>query len=158
MGFNWKLKALAALPFILIIISGVVASKIDVKYKMTQEEMEILGFQITDVKLPKGKEVTDRSLAIPTLIEKIMGEREAPHVKGEKKKEPVQLVVTMIIMSEKGSMAIVNNMVVKEGDSVSGQKILTIESNRILVEYTISPDPKSKSKTINKGTKWVNLS
>jgi hypothetical protein len=156
-AFPWKLKALAILPFILIVVSGVLASRMEVEYKLTPAEQEILGFEVKDVKLPKRKEVTERALKIPNLIEKVMGHKEPPPRKGEKKKEPAKLTVTMIIISEKGSMAIVNGMVVKEGDSVAGQKILTIESGRILVEYTIPQDPKSKKKTATKGTKWVNL-
>ncbi len=159
MGLNWQLKALAALPFLLVIAAVMLATNLNVKYTMTEEEMEILGFEVSNVRLAKGKEVTDRSLAVPTLIEKIMGQRDAPQVKGvQKKKEEVKLLVTMIILSEKGSMAIVNNTVVREGDSIVGQKILKIESNKILVEYTIAPDPNSKTKTKTKGTKWVNLS
>jgi hypothetical protein len=161
MRLNWKLKALVVLPFIFIIVAVVLASKLDVKYKMTQEEQEILGFEVTDARIAEGKKVTERLLQVPTLIEKIMGQRSAPKVKGgqqQKKKEEVKLLVTMIIVSEKGSMAIVNNIVVKEGDSILGQKILKIEGNRILVEFTKEPDPNSKTKTITKGTKWVNLS
>lgn len=158
MGFTWKLKLLAILPFIFIIASGMIASNIKVKYEMSQEELEILGFEVRDVSLPKRKEVTERSLAIPTLIEKVMGRRDAPLPSAaEQKKQQVKLTITMILISEKGSTAIINGMVVKEGDTVAGQKILQIESNRVLVEYSLLPDEKRKTKTKSKGTKWVNL-
>jgi hypothetical protein len=156
-AFPWKLKALAILPLILVIVAGVLATKIGVEYKFTPEEQEILGFKVRDVKLPKSKEVTERSLKIPNLIEKVMGRKAPTPQKGAKKQEPIQLSVTMIIISEKGSMAIVNGMVVKEGDSVAGQKILQIESGRILVEYSLTQDSKSKKRTATKGTKWINL-
>lgn len=156
-AFPWKLKALAILPLILIIVSGVLATRLGVEYKLTPEEKEILGFEVRSVKLPKSKEVTERSLKIPNLIEKIMGHKAPAPKKGVKQKEPAKLSITMIIISEKGSMAIVNGQIVKEGDSVAGQKILQIESGRILVEYRLVQDPKSKKRTGTKGTKWINL-
>jgi hypothetical protein len=161
MGLTWKLKILIVLPFVLIIASAIIASKIDVKYEMTQEELQILGFEMKSVSLPKRKTVTERALKIPTLIEKIMGQRDVapPPSAAKQKAQEVQLKVTMIIISEKGSMAIVNGTVVKEGDSVAGSKILQIESGRILVEYTITPVEGSKRKAQpTKGTKWINLS
>lgn len=159
MGFPLKLKLLAFLPVILIIAAVFAALKIDVEYKMTAEDKQILGFEATTVSLPQRKEVTDKTLEMPTLIEKVMGYREAVPTDDEKKKvqEQVQLVVTMIIISDKGNMAIVNGMVVREGDTVANQTIIQIEAGRILVEYALSPGEKGKTKTITKGTKWVNL-
>lgn len=159
MGFTLKLKLLAILPVILIIAAAFAALKVDVEYKMTKEDKQILGFEITDVSLPQRKEVTDKTLETPTLIEKVMGYREAVPSDDQMKKvqEQIQLVVTMIIMSEKGNMAIVNGEVLIEGGTVANQTILQIEPGRILVEYTLSPGEKGKTKTITKGTKWVNL-
>ncbi|MBI4843508.1 MAG: hypothetical protein HY809_04195 [Nitrospirae bacterium] len=158
MKLDIKLISLAVLPFILMAAAAMVAAKMDITYKMTKEEQEILGFELKDVSIPERKEVTDKMLQVPTLIEKIMGEREYVPTEEEKKQQEVQLVVTMIIVSERGSMAIVNGMVVMEGDSIGDQKILKIESDKILVEYSAMPDSKNKTKTKTKGTKWVNLS
>lgn len=159
MGFTLKLKLLALLPFILIIAAGYAAYNINVAYEMTAEDKQILGFEVQNVSLPERKAVTDKALEMPTLIEKVMGYREAVPSAEDKKKAPeqVQLIVTMIIVSDKGNMAIVNGTVVREGDSVANQTIIQIEPARILVEYALSPGEKGKTKTNTKGTKWVNL-
>lgn len=159
MGFTLKLKLLALLPFILIIAAGYAAYKIDVEYKMTPEDQEILGFEVTKVSLPERKEVTDKTLEMPTLIEKVMGYREAVPSEEDKKKAPeqVQLIVTMIVVSDKGNIAIVNGEVVREGSVVANQTIIQIEPDKILVEYALAPGEKGKTKTNTKGTKWVNL-
>lgn len=137
MDRNMKIKI--ALPFLLIIISLAAVKLINFKPALTSSEMRILGFvpDRMDIEQRRPFEV-DRDLGSPI---EIAGKKEfpsaplstvAPQVSAEAEK-PLELKISMIVVSEGRRMAIVNGLVVKEGDSVGIARIAKIEKNRILI-------------------------
>ncbi|MFN3479874.1 MAG: hypothetical protein ACK415_05765 [Thermodesulfovibrionales bacterium] len=134
---NTKIKI--ALPFLLIIISLAAVKFINFKPALTSEEMKILGFvsDRMDIEERRPFEV-DRDLGSPIEIAR---KKEfpstalstvAPQVSAEAEK-PLELKISMIVVSEGRRMAIVNGLVVKEGDGVGIARIAKIEKNRILM-------------------------
>lgn len=134
---NMKIKI--ALPFLLIIISLAIVRLINFKPALTPEEMRILRFvpEKMDIEDRRPFEV-DRDLGSPIEIVKKKGfppaplSTVAPQVPAEAEK-PLELKISMIVVSEGHRMAIVNGLVVKEGDGIGIARIARIEKNRILI-------------------------
>ncbi|GAB4416304.1 MAG: hypothetical protein OHK0032_12370 [Thermodesulfovibrionales bacterium] len=136
MDRNMKIKI--ALPFLLIIISLAAVKLINFKPALTPEEIRILGF------VPERMDIEERqpfeiNKDIRSPIE-IVKKKEfpstplsavAPQVSEPEK--PLELKISMIVVSEGRRMAIVNGLVVKEGDGISSAKVAKIEKNRILI-------------------------
>lgn len=162
-----RMKIQMALPFLLIIVSLFAAKIISFKPTLTPAEMRMLGFVPEKIDI-RGKEpfTVSRDLKSPFEMAKappagypsvplsaVAPQTPAgakPHL--EPAKPPSELRVSMILVTEGRRMAIVNGLVIKEGDSVAGMRVTKIEKNRILLkEVKPSPDDKPAE------TRWIYL-
>jgi hypothetical protein len=135
-----KLKIQIVLPFLLILISLSTMRLINFKPAITPSERQILEF------IPEMLEIDERQPLIISEDLKSPIEIVKTPAKGfpsiplsalvpemEAEEESYRLNASMIVISKR-KMAIMNGLVVKEGDSIGGMKILKIEKDRILLK------------------------
>lgn len=143
-----RMKIQMALPFLLIIISLFAAKIISFKPTLTPAEMRMLGFVPEKIDIREKEPFTvSRDLKSPFETAKappgypsvplsaVAPQTPAgakPHL--EPAKPPSELRVSMILVTEGRRMAIVNGLVVKEGDGIATMRIAKIERNRILLK------------------------
>jgi len=134
------MKIKIAMPFLLIIVSLVAVRWVHFKPSLSPAEARLLGFT------PEKIDIYER---LPFEVNKDLGspieitkKREfpsmplsaiAPQVLAEPEK-PLELKVSMIIVVGEGRrMAIVNGLVVREGESIGSARITKIEKDRLLI-------------------------
>lgn len=140
-------KIQIALPFIVILISLIIGKFLYLnpfEPPLTQVEKKILGFvpERFDVKGERHAGVADE-LASPFEIKK----RDFPSVSlsdltpqgAQADSELEKLKLTMIIIGQnRRNLAIVNGLVLKEGDIIGDMKLERIEKNRILLKSILA--------------------
>ncbi|HCC68605.1 MAG TPA: hypothetical protein DEP99_01825 [Nitrospiraceae bacterium] len=156
---------LIATPFLLIIISLLTMKLIDFKPPLTSEERRVAVFVSEKVELPERRQITAvKDLRSPIEIVKVAPPlQDFPLVplltiappNGERPLElnaerPLELKVSMIVVGERRRMAIVNGLVVNEGDSIGRMRITKIERNRILLTG-------DREQNVEQRTRWVYL-
>jgi len=133
------MKIKIALPFLLIVVSLAAVRWVNFKPALTPAEARILGFspERLDIEERPPFEV-NRDLGSPIEITK---KREfpptplsavAPRVEAVQER-PLELKVSMIVVGEGRRMAIVNGLVVREGDGIGPAKVAKIEKDRLLI-------------------------
>lgn len=135
-----QLMILAIAPFILIPAAGIIAMKINLEPQLTPNELKVLEFTEDEIGLTE-RETSAIKRALRSPMEIVTKETEAPLVT-TKEEDKIDLKISMIVITKRGGMAIVNGMVVSVGDSVEGLKIARIEKNRILLDD-------------NRGKRWI---
>jgi len=160
MGRSMKIQI--ALPFLFIMTSLLLPKLINFQPALTPNEMRLLKFVPEKIDIYERQPLTlSGDLKSPVEIVKAPAKgfpsiplsAVAPQTPAEAKPhlEPA-LKVSMIVLSEGRRMAIVNGLVIKEGDSVAGMRVTKIEKNRILLkEVKPSPDDKPAE------TRWIYL-
>lgn len=150
-----KMKIHIALPFFLIIASLLISKLITFQPLLTTNEMRLLSFVPEKINLNERQPLTlseDLKSPMETVKAPAKGfpsiplSTVAPQTPAEAEK-PSEIKVSMIAVSEQKKIAIVSGIVTKEGDSISGMKVLRIEKDRILL----------KDIRQNGGTKWAYL-
>ncbi len=134
-----QLIVLAIAPFILIPAAGIIAMKINLEPQLTPNELKVLEFTEDEIGLTE-RETSAIKTVLRSPMEIVTKETGAPLVTTEEDK--IDLKISMIVITKRGGMAIVNGMVVTVGDSVEGLKIARIEKNRILLND-------------NRGKRWI---
>ncbi|MEW6162906.1 MAG: hypothetical protein AB1606_06310 [Nitrospirota bacterium] len=129
---------LIVLPFLLIIVSLLTMKLINFKPALTPEEMRMAGFVPERIELPeRGRITAVKDLRSPIEIVKAPPQGFPPvplsAMAPQNGEKPVELKVSMIVVSEGRRMAIMNGLVVNEGDSIGRIRITKIERNRILL-------------------------
>lgn len=154
------MKIQIALPFLMIIVSLLTMRFISFKTPMTPGELRMIGYVPEEIEMQERQPfIVERELKSPFGIVKtptvgypsVSLSALAPEVP-EEIKPPPELKVSLILVTEGRRMAIMNGLVVKEGDSIAGMKIEKIEKNRILLkEFRPSRIDKQEE------TRWVYL-
>jgi hypothetical protein len=127
-----KTRVFIALPLVIIIILAVSGFYVPYDGGISAAEMEVLDFR------PSALKIITKTIISRTI------NREGPfdfaHVKpapghdsfsGENKPETN---ISLIVISGEKKMAVIDGRTVREGDSIGGMRIATIESNRILLK------------------------
>jgi hypothetical protein len=127
-----KTRIFIALPLVFIIVLAVSAFYLSFDRVVSDTEMEVLDFR------PSALKIITKTIISRTI------NREGPfdfaYVKpapghdslsGENKPETN---VSLIVISGKNKIAVVDGRTVKEGDSIGGMRIAKIESDRILLK------------------------
>lgn len=150
-----KMMIQIALPFFLIIMSLIISKFITFQPLLTTKEMGILNSVPDKINLNERQPLM-LSEDLKSPMEMIKAPAKgfpsiplsaiAPQTSAEVEK-PSEIKVSMIAVSEQKKIAIVSGIVTKEGDSISGMKVLRIEKDRILL----------KDIRQNGGTKWAYL-
>lgn len=154
------MKIEIVLPFLMIIVSLLIVRLISFKTSMTPGELRMIGYVPEDIQIRERQPfMAGRELKSPFEIVKTPTLRYpseslsalAPEVP-EGIGSPLELKVSMILVTEGRRMAIVNGLVVKEGDGIAGMRIEKIERSRILLkEFRPSHIDKQEE------TRWVYL-
>ena len=151
-----RFNILVSLPFILIIAAcfGTKAVSFE-KYIFTPNELRLLYFtpEAYELRLDAKEETRKDGFLSKTygkvkLIDFRKKSVSQKTVRGakktvRKKKAPPATQVSLIIFDKLGSLAIVNDRIVKEGDTVGGMIVKTIEEERVFLK--------------GRQTKWVYL-
>lgn len=137
-----NLKILIFLPFVLIGASLMSLKLIDFKPALTLEEMRLLGLVPERLAIPEGHtpkvyrdmrspiEVPKAPKGFPSTPLSLV----APPTTQQPVEESLKPKVSMIVVSKDRKMAIVNNLVVKEGDAIGNIRIIKIEKDRVLIK------------------------
>ncbi len=150
-----KMKMQIALPFFLIIVSLIISKLFTFQPLLTTNEMRLVNFVPEKINLYERQKLTiGEDLKSPMEMIKAPAKgfpsiplsAVAPQTPVEVQK-PSEMKVSMIAVSEQKKIAIMSGIVINEGDSISGMKVLRIEKDRILL----------KDIRQNGGTKWAYL-
>jgi hypothetical protein len=134
-----------ALPLVLIIVFVVAAYQIPLKGALSEFEIEMLTFTPSDLKV-RIKQIThkigdlDGYFDFESIVAGNATENEDDLVKENGYNDTG---LSLIVISGKKKMAIMNGKLVKEGDSINGMKIARIEEKKILLK--------------NKSSQWIYL-
>jgi hypothetical protein len=134
-----------ALPLVLIIVFVMAAYQIPLKGVLSEFEIEMLAFTPSDLKV-RIKQIThkigdlDGYFDFESIVAGNATENEDDLVKENGYNDTG---LSLIVISGKKKMAIMNGKLVKEGDRINGMKIARIEEKKILLK--------------NKSSQWIYL-
>ena len=140
-----KTGILIVLPLVLIIVFVVAAYQVSLKGALSRFETEMLAFTPSDLKV-RIKQIThkirdlDGYFDFESIVADDATENEDDLVKENGYNDTG---LSLIVISGKKKMAIMNGKLVKEGDSINGMKIARIEEKKILLK--------------NKSSQWIYL-
>lgn len=127
-----RTRAFIALPLVVIVIFAVSAFNINFDSVISDAETEVLGFR------PSALQIISKTFISRTT------NREGPfdfaHAKPATGHYSLhggntpETNVSLIVISGKKKMAVIDGRTVKEGDSIGGMRIAKIESDRILLQ------------------------
>ncbi len=140
-----KTEIFLALPLVLIIIFVVAAYQIPLKGALSGFEIELLAFTPSDLKV-RIKQITHKIRELDGYFDfKSAAADDATEDEDDLVKENGynDTGLSLIVISGKKKMAIMNGKLVKEGDSINGMKIARIEEEKILLK--------------NKSSQWIYL-
>lgn len=140
---NQKIKILIALPFLLIIASLLISLLITIPQPHTASEMKLLSFVPENVNLyERHVSIINKDLKSPINAIKAPA-KDFPSIPlsdiapqgalSASTGEPFDIKISMIVINER-KIAIANGIVIREGDSISGMKVLKIERDRVLLK------------------------
>jgi len=140
-----KAKILIIFPPILIIIFIFIATSVPFKEKLSGAEKQTLEFVPSDIKIKKREIIhVTGELKIPMdfNVSDAAGDL-SPSIEGDLVSQIGynDNALSLIVTSGKSRIAIIKGVVVKEGDSIEGIKVVKIEPQRVLLR--------------NKTTKWL---
>lgn len=146
-GLDNRLMLLIAAPFILIVISILSIRFISFKPILGPSEQRLEKFVSETTLLTEQQPFDPGGLKPFFEIKKkpLPGSMQAQAVSEERFAE---LKVSMIVESEGRRMAVINGMVIREGDNIDVMKVARIERGKVLVTYRASEDNSRK-------TKWI---
>ena len=140
-----KTGILIVLPLVLIIVFVVAAYQVSLKGALSRVETEMLAFTPSDLEV-RIKQIThkigdlDGYFDFESIVAGNATENEDDLVKENGYNDTG---LSLIVISGKKKMAIMNGKLVKEGDSINGMKIARIEGKKILLK--------------NKSSQWIYL-
>ncbi|MCX8044741.1 MAG: hypothetical protein N3B18_11545 [Desulfobacterota bacterium] len=129
-----RLKIIFATPFVAMAVSFFVAELIPFRSALTSEEQQIISFEPEDLGLPnirRTQPVIDRSR--PLNITSDQGNSEGTSAMAVQTVPPVG-TVTMIVVGGQAKMAVIDGMLVREGERIGFWTVKKIEHNRVLIE------------------------
>lgn len=155
-----KIKIQSGLPFLAIMISLSLIKLVNFKPELTPFETRMFGLVAEKIDMREMQPFSiEGDIKSPMEIVKQQPKEfpmtplssVAPQSPAEAEKiiKP-DLKVSMIVVSDSRRMAIINGMVVKEGDSVGDSRISRIEKNRILLTEHEKENKENK-------TRWLYL-
>lgn len=142
-----RLMLLIAAPFILIVISLLGIRFISFKALLYPSEQRIEKFTSETTLLTERQPFEVSGLKAPFEIKKqpLPG---APSLVAVSEEKLLELKVSLIVVSEGRRMAIINGMVIREGDNIDLMKVTRIEREKVLFTFRTSEDNSRK-------TKWI---
>ncbi len=140
-----KTEIFLALPLVLIIVFVVAAYQVPLKGALSGFEIEMLTFTPSDLKV-RIKQITHKIRELDGYFDfdsAVAYNAAADEDDLVKKNGYNDTGLSLIVISGKKKMAIMNGKLVKEGDSINGMKVARIEEEKILLK--------------NKSSQWIYL-
>lgn len=141
-------------PAAAIILCIIALSFIKFKPSLSQVEHGLLGFSYQKLQISRRQLMTVSAIDSPIRVEAVSPKVSYPQEPLEKvapiepKVEPiepeVEMKVSFILINGGRKMAIINGMVVKEGDVFNQNRVAKIEKNRVLIKD-------------KKGERWIRV-
>lgn len=140
-----SLKIMLVLPFLLIFASFGGAKMVGFESYLTEDEVELLNFEVED-KISLGMNSNNESVKSDKNIKspiKLVKKRDSnidvdsidpPLVSLMKKKKGSAYHLSVIIISEKRKVAIINDRLVNENDLIGNALIVRIDRKRVLLK------------------------
>lgn len=127
-----RTRVFIGLPLAVIIILAVLAFYVPFDSTVSDVERELLDFRPSALKI-LTKTIVARGINREGPFDFTYAKSATGHdtFHGEKKPETN---LSLIVISGDNRMAVIDGRTVKEGDSIGGMRIATIESNRILLQ------------------------
>ncbi|MDP3297014.1 MAG: hypothetical protein Q8N09_05390 [Thermodesulfovibrionia bacterium] len=130
-----KIKISIVFPVILIIILILIANSIHFKGKFSEIEMQTLKFKPSGIMLKQRESAqVSADLKSPIDFTHVGSQGLFPTVALDTLAPQAGGGLSLIVISGKSRMAIIKGVVVKEGDSIDGVKIVRIELDRVLLK------------------------
>ncbi len=138
---NNKIKLQIILPFLLIIAVLIISRFVSFQPSFSANEMKLINFTPEKINLSErqGYAISENfkspieAMKIPDKSFPTVPLSQIAPQKGDTTVEPFEIKVSMIVINEK-RLAIVNGIVIREGDSIGSLKVLKIEKDRILLK------------------------
>lgn len=127
-----KLKIALASPFLLAVMVYVIGGGISYNLALTSQERQILNFVPENLELPEVKNLLERE-KINSPIEipgQVFPSNSIQVTSGAK----LDNKVTLIVIGNYRKIAMIDGVLVREGESVGNLVVKSIESNRVLVK------------------------
>jgi ethanolamine utilization protein EutA (predicted chaperonin) len=133
MLFNRKQITVILLPFIAIILSMIALSHFKFKPALSSEEQNISKFSYKKIAVIQKQPITVTDLKSPIDLP-VIAQKDFPKIPLSEIFPRKERKVLLILISENRKMAIINDIVVKEGDIIDHGKVKKIERNRVLIK------------------------
>lgn len=143
---NNKQLILLVSPLIAVFLSIVALSNIKFKPYLSQTEQELLAFSHEKVQIIRRLPIEVPAINSPIEVA-VSSKKGYPHiplsdVAPQESEEEIK--VSFILINSKRRMAIIDGMVVNEGDIFNQKKVAKIEKNRVLIND-------------EKGERWIRI-
>jgi hypothetical protein len=127
-----KLKIALAFPFLLAVMVYFIGGGISYNLALTPQERQILNFVPENLELPEVKSLLERE-KINSPIE-IHGQVFPSNLIKVTSGAKLDNKVTLIVIGNYRKIAMIDGVLVREGESVGNLVVKSIESNRVLVK------------------------
>ena len=138
-----KTKVLTMVPVAFAIMLLVVAGNIKFEDGLSKTEYQVLDFEYRDLSIPKKEAVVPSDIFKAPLDSGRKGAKYEISEGSDIGISRADLNVSLVIVSGNSKMAIIQGVLVKEGDIIDDKKVLKIEPGRVLLK--------------NKINQWVNV-
>jgi hypothetical protein len=126
--------------FFCIIALSYIMAYIKFKPSLSPAEQELLGFSYQKTQIIQRQPITVPAIDSPIRVEVVPPKVDYPQVPLVKvvppelqEKPQVEMKVSFILINGGRKMAIINGMVVKEGDVFNQNRVAKIEKNKVLI-------------------------
>ncbi len=133
MLFNRKQTTIILLPFTAIILSMIAFSYFEFKPALSSAERDISRFSYKKIAAIQKQPITVTELKSPIDLP-VIAQKDFPKIPLSEIFPRKEQKVLLILISENRKMAIINDIVVKEGDIIDHGKVKKIEKNRVLIK------------------------
>lgn len=134
-------------PVVVALFCIIALSYIKLKPSLSPAEQGLSGFSYQNAQIIQRQPFTVPVLDSPIRVEAVspkVGYPQVPLEKAAPLEPEVEIKVSFILIDGGRKMAIINGMVVKEGDMVSQNRVAKIEKNRVLIKD-------------KEGEKWIGI-
>lgn len=129
---DWGLKTLGAVPYALVVAALAASSLFDFETELKPDQARLYAFHAEETNVPEARRLRAGGKVNSPL--RITSERPVPEKdSATARHRRTRARLTMIVVSEKQRLAVVDGRVVTTGDTLDGMTIGKIEEDRVLL-------------------------
>lgn len=147
-----RLKVLFAIPLLLFALSFIAVDFIPYRSALTGDELQVVNFAPEDLSPPPVKR-TKPGGDFSKPMELCAAQETLPQQSAERSDAVHARKVTMIVRGDRGSMVMIDGVLVREGERVGSLIVKKIEAGRVLVQ----PDVRSGGQSPVALQQWLPL-